>query len=399
MLAAVAAWWVQGIAADWWAGVTGKRLPSQQYRAIRAKERAAAYKAAGRKPLPANGAREYAGAMWALAWSTAERKSSAWVERRQARDPHRPRPARDYARTVWDTGPRRKYRQTFEQLAERRRQKLIDKEDTAIDAAPRDPEAPSGPRPEPKQPEPESAEPEQPQPAAQANPEPEAASAPCPACSGSGKTLDQEAMAQWSEKFGAAVDKAMAGDRQGLTEAEALSDVKPRPAACESCQGSGDSSEPAQLAQVLPFPSANEQPDNQQGGGAPDTETALSPKQQQQLEQQTEGESMSDNGSDRSGELDSAEFLGLMPTLQWARENATVFRAFVPTIERASSSIQESGSEGTAVELCARMQEMHGELADSYEQLADELEKQMQVKEAYDQTPEAGDKSWLQGGE
>jgi hypothetical protein len=141
---------VQHAAKDAFAGVTGRTFPSQAYRMkrleLRAARRSASGQAARRSP-----AREYFAGLWALAWDTQARRLERWGQERQDRwerrragevvDAGRRRPAREFARVWWHTGPSQRWANAWQQASDRRRQKL----EAANEPADRQPDAPAAP--------------------------------------------------------------------------------------------------------------------------------------------------------------------------------------------------------------------------------------------------------------
>ncbi|MEQ4209633.1 hypothetical protein [Actinopolymorpha sp. B9G3] len=161
VLCFVVAAMVQHAAKDAFAGVTGRTFPSQAYRMKRLELRATRAGGSGQTPARRSPAREYFAGLWALAWDTQSRRLDQWSQERQERwerkragevvEAGKPRPAREFARVWWHTGPSQQWANAWQRAADRRRRKLDAADEPAdrqpVDEPPALPEGASDPKP------------------------------------------------------------------------------------------------------------------------------------------------------------------------------------------------------------------------------------------------------------
>lgn len=125
---------VQHAAKDAFAGVTGRTFPSQAYRMKRLELRTARAVESGQGSARRSPAREYFGGLWALAWDTQTRRLERWGQDRQERwerrrsgevvEDGKPKPAREFARVWWHTGPSQRWADGWQRAADKRRNKF-----------------------------------------------------------------------------------------------------------------------------------------------------------------------------------------------------------------------------------------------------------------------------------
>ncbi|MFD2081564.1 hypothetical protein SAMN05421678_106264 [Actinopolymorpha cephalotaxi] len=411
IFALVIAGLIQRVAADWWAGVTGRQFPSHTYRARRMELRAARHAAAGTTPPARNPARQYAADMWAYTWDgLAQRQQVRHTERldawrRKRQEPSGPQPMRDHLRMRWHTGPVTWWANAWQTRTDKRNRKLADSGEPAdrqsaepsLDQRPQgDPqgsgerrsdkngERPPAPDPNRKQ----APRPPAPSPDAERTPGPVGAQViPFPTAPRSDRAggWEHEHADLWKEAYDYARN-AGAGDR-ALFYADwyALGHLNDEPAARPDHQTA--------YARYR----ATREPDGASSPGAPAPE-GHSAGEPGATSDKPSPNSRDTNESERNDTVDTtvnAEVTGLQSARQYVASMAAATRQGSNSIESAMSGLLAGDVTGPALQHLTAAQESLAAAAGAFEQASSVLDRHQGVAEAYAANPDAGTREFV----
>ncbi|GAA2760010.1 hypothetical protein [Actinopolymorpha rutila] len=414
IFALVIAGLIQRVAADWWAGVTGRQFPSHTYRARRMELRAARHAAAGTTPPARSPARQYAADMWAYTWDgLAQRQQvrhaerlDAWQRKRQ--EPSGPQPMRDHLRLLWHTGPVAWWANAWQTRTDKRNHKLADAAGEPSDRQPAEPRPDQRPPADPRgsgerrtdrndgRPPAPDAEPKQAPHPPDLSPDTDGApsdvgarvipfpTAPSP---GQGGGWEHEHADLWKEAYDHARN-AGAGDRAPFyADWYARGHLNDEPADRPDHQTA--------YARYLATRELDEppNPDCYAPEGASEADTSKA-----DTSETTSKDSGKTSESERNDTVDTtanAEVTGLQSARQYVASMADATRQGSNSIESAMSGLLAGDVTGPALQHLTAAQESLAAAAGAFEQASSVLDRHQGVAEAYAANPDAGTREFI----